>query len=94
MDFKETTFDYLSCDTHASFFSTEAKWIRKIKSLKLEYPDEITIVQETNDSIIAHIPKLWMKITPPRKMNLTDEQRAAASERMKNARKKKGIKQP
>lgn len=93
MDFKETAFDYLSCDTHATFFTTEAKWIRKIKSLQQSHPNEITIINESDDGILIHIPKSWMKISPPRKMTLTDEQRLAAGERMKNARKnKKGAK--
>lgn len=93
MDFKETAFDYLSCDNHATFFTTETKWIRKIKSLQQSHPNEITIINESSDGILVHIPKSWMKITPPRKMTLTDEQRLAAGERMKNARKnKKGAK--
>ena len=92
MDFKETAFDYVSCDAHATFYTTEAKWIRKIKSLQQSHPNEVTITNETKDSILVHIPKSWMKITPPRKMTLTDEQRIAAGERMKNARKnKKGV---
>ena len=90
MDFRETSIEYISCDKHATFYSSEAKWIRKIKALQTEYPDDIKITHESEDSIIVHIPKTWFKITPPRKMNLTDEQRAAAAERMSNARKKKG----
>ena len=93
MDFRETSVEYLSCDQHATFYSCEAKWIRKIKSLQTEYPAEITIINESEDSIMAHIPKSWLKITPPRKMTLSDEQRAAAAERMSNARKKKGTAQ-
>ena len=93
MDFKETAFDYLSCDSYASFSTTETKWIRKIKSLQQSHPDDIQIIRETEDGILVHIPKSWMKISPPRKMTLTDEQRLAAGERMKNARKnKKGAK--
>ena len=93
MDFKETAFDYLSCDSYASFSTTETKWIRKIKSLQQSHPNDIQILKESEDGILVHIPKSWMKITPPRKMTLTDEQRLAAGERMKNARKnKKGAK--
>ena len=94
MDFKETAFDYLSCDSYASFSTTETKWIRKIKALQQSHPDDIQIIRETEDGILVHIPKSWMKISPPRKMTLTDEQRLAAGERMKNARKnKKGANQ-
>ena len=89
MDFKETAFDYLSCDTHATFYTSESKWMRKIKSLQQSHPNEITIINESEDGIMVHIPKSWMKITPPRKMTLTDEQREAAKQRMANARKSK-----
>lgn len=89
MDFKETAFDYLSCDAHATFYTSESKWMRKIKSLQQSHPNEITIINESEDGIMVHIPKSWMKITPPRKMTLTDEQRAAAKQRMENARKNK-----
>jgi hypothetical protein len=93
MDFRETSCEYLSCDDHATFYTSEAKWIRKIKALQKEYPNEVTITKEYPDSIGVHIPKSWFKITPPRKMTLTEEQRAAAAERMSNARKnKKGAK--
>ena len=90
MDFKETSVEYLSCDKHATFYTCEAKWIRKIKSLQQDHPNSIKIINESEDSIIAHIPKSWFKITPPRKMTLTEEQKTAAAERLANARKKKG----
>lgn len=90
MDFKETSVEYISSENYATFYSSEAKWIRKIKSLQSEYSTEITLVDESDEFIMVHIPKSWLKIKPPRKMTLTDEQRAAAAERMSNARKKKG----
>ena len=89
MDFRETSIEYISCESHATFFSSEAKWIRKIKSLQKGHPSDIQIINESEGSIVAHIPKSWFKITPPRKMTLTEEQRAAAAERMSNARKNK-----
>lgn len=90
MDFRETSIEYIANETYATFYSSEAKWKRKIHSFQKSYPNEIKIIHEDDDSILAHIPKSWFKITPPRKMNLSEEQRAAAAERMSNARKKKG----
>lgn len=92
MDFRETAFDYLSSDDHATFYTTEAKWMRKIKALQQDYPNDIKIINEDDETLLVHLPKSWMRIAPPRKMTLTDEQRAAAAERMANARKKKGDK--
>ena len=93
MDFRETGIEYISCDDHATFFSSETKWINKLLSLKENNPDliQITHYPEENDgAIVAHVPKSWLKISPPKKMSLTDEQRNAAKERLAEARKKKG----
>lgn len=89
MDFKETSIEYLTCDQHAAFYSSEAKWIRKIKQLQQSYPDQISIINESTDSILVHLPKSWLKIKPPQKRNFTEEQREALKQRMLNARKEK-----
>ena len=88
-DFKETCIEYLDIDKHATFCSSERKWINKIYKLKEKYPNEvhIEVSEEENDGmIIASIPKSWMKVSPPKKVNYTDEQRAAMAERMRAAR--------
>jgi len=42
---------------------------------------------ENNDGyIVVHVPKNWFKLSPPRQVNYTDEQRAALAERMAKAR--------
>lgn len=90
-DFKETCVEYLDVDTHATFCSSEKKWINKIIKLQAAHPDEVEILYMPEDNhgvILAHIPKKWLKVSPPKKMNLTDEQRAAAAERMRQARPK------
>ena len=92
MDFKETAFEYISCQDYANFCTSEPKWIRKIAELAKSHPEEvqITIPPEKNSGMLcAHLPKSWFKISPPKKMTLTDEQRAAAAERLSKARQKK-----
>jgi hypothetical protein len=89
MDIKETSVEYLACDQHATFYSSEAKWIRKMHELQSEYPEEVTITHQSQDYILVHIPKTWLKIKPPRKMTLTDDQRQAAAQRLYEARKAK-----
>lgn len=72
------------------FFCTcERKWVNKILKLKESNPDDvgITMYPENNDGyIVAHVPKNWFKLSPPRQVNYTDEQRAALAERMAKAR--------
>lgn len=92
-DLIETSIEYITIDKHATFCSGERKWINKINKLHEQYPEEVQIVvhPENNDGIIlAHIPKSWLKVSPPRKVNITEERRAELSERMKKARETKG----
>lgn len=91
-DFKETTVEYLDVDDFATFCSSEKRWINKINKLHEKYPDEVQIIYTPEDNcgvIYAHIPKAWMKISPPAKRNFTEEQRVAMAERMRAIAKKK-----
>lgn len=92
-DLIETSIEYVTIDKHATFYSGERKWVNKIQKLKEQYPDEVQITippEQNGGAIIAHIPKSWLKISPPRKVNITEERRAELSERMKKARETKG----
>lgn len=74
---------------NAYFSSDEQKWIRKIRLLKDKFPESVNIKcePETNDGCIcAVIPVEWVKISPKRERNMTEEQRIAVIERLKNAR--------
>ena len=90
-DFKETAVGYLNVDDCATFSSSEQKWINKILKYAQSHPNDVRIECYPEDNfgeIVAYIPKNWFKISPPRKVNYTEEQRAAMAERMKTARSK------
>ena len=64
----------------------------RLKSKLLKYaeshPNECKIIAENEDgSIFAHVPVKWIKVSPTKKVS--DEQRAAAAERLAKARSKK-----
>ena len=91
-NFKETCIDYISTDNYATFCSSEKKWINKIFKLHKKYPDEVKIIYMPEDNggmLYAEIPKSWLKISPPRQVNYTNEQKAAMAERLAAAREKK-----
>ncbi len=70
----------------ASFSSDERRWVTKIKKLKALYPDEVTIraMPENNDGCIyAFVPAAWVKVNPPRKVVLTEEQRRQRGEQLR-----------
>lgn len=90
-DFKETCIEYLNVDDNATFCSSEAKWINKILKLHEVYPNDVEIQfypEKNQGMIVAHVPKSWMKLSPPRKSNFTEEQRAEIAERLQSARKR------
>ena len=81
----ETTFNYTDKE-HGYFSSDERKFISKVRKLKEQYPDQVRILAEpeNNDGCIyCELPTEWFSIRPPKKMNLTDEQRKEMSDRMK-----------
>lgn len=91
-DFKETCFDYLNVDDHAVFTTSERKWVNKILKLKESNPDDVVITtypEDNNGYIVAHVPKNWFKLSPPRKREMTDEQKEAMTQRLAEVRAKR-----
>lgn len=89
-EIKETVFEYSGDFKHATITSNEQKWVNKIKKLKEQRPDEVEIIclpEDNEGYLLAHVPKTWMKLSPPRTVNYTEEQKEALRERMANARK-------
>jgi hypothetical protein len=81
----ETSFSYYDGKT-AFFSSDERKWISKIHKMKESNPKEVVILKEpdSNDGCIyCKLPADWLKITPKRKMDLSEEEKEALRERFK-----------
>lgn len=93
-DFKETSVGYISDENYASFCSSEKKWITKMLRLYNQYPDKVEILympEDNEGTLFCHIPKSWLKVSPPRQVNYTEEQRAAMAERLAVARNNKSV---
>lgn len=81
----ETCCEYLD-DKVMWVSSDQQKMINKVRKLAEQFPTQVNIKcqPEQNDGCIyATMPADWLKLTPPRHIEMTDEQRKAASERMK-----------
>lgn len=73
----------------AFFSSDEKKWINKMRKMAEQHPDEcqITVQPENNDGCInAKFPDKWLKVSVPRSVNMTEEQRQAAADRLRRMR--------
>lgn len=80
----ETCFNYTEKE-HGFFSSDERRYITKIHKLAKKYPEQVRIIAEpeNNDGCIyCELPTSWLQIRPPRKLDLTDEQREELSVRM------------
>lgn len=67
----------------------QRKIITRILELKKQYPDKVFVhrLPEQNDGCIyATCPAEWLRISPPRAVNMSDEQKAETAERLKKAR--------
>ncbi len=88
----ETCLNYTDADNKMMWFSSdERRWINKIRRLSVEYPLEVTVIHqpETNDGcIVAKIPVSFPKISPKKRVTMSEEQltalRDAAQKRLKN----------
>ena len=65
-------------------FPGNTKYASKLKKLAAEYPDEVKIRTENLDgSIVGTLPVKYIKISHPRTVEYTDEQKVALAERLK-----------
>lgn len=85
---RETTVEYQVDDNHINFYSTEPKFKRLIHQYAEQYPGQVEIRFEDAEGIMCYVPKSWFKPPkPPIKRQLSDEQRKALGERLKQHRK-------
>ena len=80
-DVKQTCIDHIDGDKHITVTASENWSVKKILALSETHPDLVEITHTNPDgSLLAHIPKGWLKISPPRKMS--EAQRESARQRM------------
>lgn len=81
----DTSFSYT--DLQTGYFSTdEAYWIRRVRKLAKEYPDDIQITTEPEENdgvLVAHIKPRLFAIAPKTKRRITPEESEIRRQRMK-----------
>lgn len=85
---KETIINYNNEDGTASVFTYHRALQNKLNKLLGTNPD-ISVLRQGDEWTEYLVPKSWIKVSPPRQVNYTDEQRAAMAERLAAARNKK-----
>ena len=79
----ENNIEFLTGQRKVTFTFTARKYINRIKKYKESHPDDVDFFENSDGSICGHVPLKWLKISPPRKVELTDEQKAERTERMR-----------
>lgn len=86
-EIKETVYEHESGKDTFTITAAERWSISMVRKLKEKHPGEVQIVAENSDgTLLARMPYSWMRITPKRKVNMSEEQRAAAAQRLKAAK--------
>lgn len=86
----ETVYEHVAGDKTFTVTAAERWSINMIKKLKERHPDEVEITHVNSDgSFVAHVPYEWMRIKPKAKRSMTEEQREALRERMREMRSSK-----
>lgn len=76
----ENVIDWLTGDDTITLSLTQEKYRNKIKRLAEQYPDEVDYIVNEDGSVFAHVPVRWLKISPPRKVEMTEERKRASIE--------------
>ena len=80
-DSSETCVDHIIGDKHITLTASEQWSVNLVHRLKKRCPDEVDIRYTNPDgSMLVHLPKKWLKISPPRKVS--EEQKETARQRM------------
>lgn len=80
----DNNIEFMKNSDRATASFTQGRFISKMKKLISKHPEESDIHENEDGSILCHFPVSWIKVTPPRQMS--EEQRQAVSERMRNYR--------
>ena len=84
-DSNENVIEFLRNQERATVCFCQPKYVNRIKEFATLYPAVCVITAINNDgSIVAHIPREWVKIRLPRQM--TEIQRMELADRMNRVR--------
>lgn len=86
---RETVVNFNEVEGMASVYTHNKALRRRLERLAQERPEECKLVKVTrwNEAVEYHVPKKWIKISPPRKSaSLTEEQKQRRSERLAKVR--------
>lgn len=86
----ENVIEFLNGQKRATVTLSQGRYKTKIEKLAKERPDECKILARNLDgTILAHVPTSWVKISPPRKVEMSEDRKEELRKQLANARNKK-----
>ncbi|MCD7743984.1 MAG: helix-turn-helix transcriptional regulator [Lachnospiraceae bacterium] len=80
---EENVIDFIKDSDRATVTFSQGRYKSRVEQLAKNRPDECRIMARNDDgSLCAQIPVKWVRITPPREVQLTDEQRREIGKRL------------
>ena len=87
-EIRETIYEHAAGSDTFTVTAAERKSVGMLRKLAEKHPGSVEIVAENADgSLVARLPYSWMRIVPKRQVEMSEERRLAAAERMRNMRK-------
>lgn len=85
MTFNETVIDHVNGAEICSVTSGDRKIKNALAKLHEKRPDDVVMMALNDDgSVWYHVPWDYIHISPPRKLNISEDRRRELSERMRN----------
>ena len=79
----EVSVEFIKGEKYLTWYSDDFSTIRHMKKLQEDYPDDVKVIAEDDNSMVVHMPVKWFREPKPKvKREMTDTQREAARIRM------------
>lgn len=86
LDEGENMIDWQKDAKKATLTFSQPRMISRIRKLAKERPNDVKIVSDNGNVLYAYVPTVWVRVSPPKNVEFTEEQLKAYSERMKQLR--------
>ena len=82
----ETVFEHLDGKSTFTISTDERHWKATLAKLAERNAETELVAQNRDGAVMYRVPASWVRVRPPAKRPLTEEQRAAFTERMRQSR--------
>lgn len=82
----ETTVDHVEGENFILYYTSERKYLGRLRKQIEKHPDEVVVKVDDGHTLGVKLPLSWFRppFPPAKRAPMSEEQREAARERMKN----------